>query len=73
MLLDLGVVPLLALSLAISAAALLAKARYYWYDRERTLFTKISFSVFVLSLVFAIGWFDWYLMRRFVAAVTSVL
>jgi len=71
--LDLGAVPLLAVCLAISAAAFVAKARVYWYDPGRTFFTKLSFSVMVAALVVAIGFFCWYLMTRFVTAFLSVL
>lgn len=73
LLLDLGAVPLLAVCLGITAAALAAKTRFYWYDAERTFFTKLSFSVMAAALVVSIGLCCWYLMHRFVAAFLSIM
>ena len=70
---DLVLAPLLALSLAVSAAALAAKCRCRWYTRGLTLFTKISFTVFTVVLLLVIALAEWYLYRRFSAALWQYL
>jgi len=65
--------PIAAFTLPLSAAALLAKARYKWYNRELTFFSKISFTVFVIACLALIVYAEWYLYHGIVRALESIL
>lgn len=70
---DLVIAPLVAVSVGISATALVAKCRYRWHRPEQSLFTKISFTVFVVSALCVIGLVEWYLYHRFSDALHLLL
>ena len=67
-LLDLSWIPLIGMSLTISAGGFAGYASRSWTDPNEHLFTKVSCTVMAASVVYVIVMTEQYLVVRYVAA-----
>ena len=69
--LDLMWIPLVGVSLTVSAAALGAHAVKYWRDPSAGMISKVFVATTAVAWLFIILMGEWYLAQRFAAAVMS--
>lgn len=71
-LLDLSWIPLVMMSLAISAGGFAGYAWRSWTDSNERLFSKASFTAMAASFIYVIFMTEQYLVERYVGALMKL-